>query len=63
MIEFEQLAKNSKFISEAVVRGDEIIFSQRVKAISAEGGVFRNELEQLSEAGYHLAADGLSMIK
>ena len=63
MTEIEQLAANSKFIADAVARGDEIIFSHRVAAISGETGAFREELEQLGKAGYHLAADGLGMVK
>jgi hypothetical protein len=63
MTEVEQLAANGKFIADAVARGDEIIFSHRVATISGETDAFRKELEQLSEAGYRLAADGLGMVK
>ena len=63
MTKIEQLAANSKFIADAVARGDEFIFSHRVAAISGETGAFREELEQLGKAGYHLAADGLGMVK
>ena len=63
MSEAERWAANSKFLAEVVARGDEIIFSKRVAAISGETGFFRKELEYLVEQGYRLAADGLGMIK
>ena len=63
MSETERWAANSKFLAEVVARGDEIIFSKRVAAISGETGFFRKELEYLVEQGYQLAADGLGMIK
>jgi RHS repeat-associated protein len=63
MSEAERWAANSKFLADVVARGDEIIFSHKVKAISGEVGVFRKELEYLSEQGYKLASDGLGMVK
>jgi hypothetical protein len=50
-------------LADVVTRGDEIILSHKVKAISGEVGVFRKELEYLSEQGYKLASDGLGMVK
>ena len=59
----ERFSANMKFLADVVVRGDEIVFSKRVAAISGETGMFREELEFLSRNGYKLAADGLGMIK
>ena len=52
-----------KFLAEVVARGDEIVFSKRVAAISEEAGMFREELEFLDKAGFNLKYDGLSMVK
>ena len=59
----ERYSANMKFLADVVARGDEIVFSKRVAAISGETGMFREELEFLSDKGYKLATDGLSMIK
>ena len=60
---FCRLAANMKFLAEVVARGDEIVFSKRVAAISEEAGMFREELEFLDKAGFNLKYDGLSMVK
>jgi len=63
MSKAERYAMNMKFLDDVVAAGDQIIFSHRVSAISGEVGMFREELEYLSKKGYHLAADGLGMVK
>jgi RHS repeat-associated protein len=58
----ERLAANHKFLDEAVARGDEIIFSHRVKAIEDEVGMFQDELKYLKGKGFELSSDGTKMI-
>jgi RHS repeat-associated protein len=53
---------NEKFLSEAVVRGDEVILTQSAH-VAEEGSVFKREIEYLLDKGYNVAKDGMSLYK
>lgn len=63
MTKAEQWAANTKFLDRAIARGDKILLSNRLTSISEATGYFKKELQYLSDRGYRLAKDGLSMIK
>lgn len=63
MTHAEQWAANTKFLDRAVARGDKFLLSNRLTSISEATGYFKMELQYLSDKGYRLAKDGLSLIK